>query len=63
MEPPLALPLGELSPKVTERALQALPIGSGIAKMASTSDLSFEERSDAAISQDPVDNRSLPAKT
>ena len=29
MEPPLALPLGELSPKVTERALQALPIGSG----------------------------------
>ena len=28
-EAPLALPLGELSPKVTERALQALPIGSG----------------------------------
>ena len=28
-EAPLALPLGELSPKVTERALQALPISSG----------------------------------
>ena len=28
-EAPLALPLGELSPKVTERALQALPTGSG----------------------------------
>ena len=28
-EAPLALPLGELSPKVTERALEALPIGSG----------------------------------
>ena len=26
---PMALPLGELSPKVTERALQALPISSG----------------------------------
>ena len=25
----MALPLGELSPKVTERALQALPISSG----------------------------------
>ena len=28
-EAPLALPLGELSPKVTERALQALPISTG----------------------------------
>ena len=28
MEPPLALPLGELSPKVTERALQPLLHGS-----------------------------------
>ena len=28
-EAPLALPLGELSPKVTEGALEALPIGSG----------------------------------
>ena len=63
-EAPLALPLGELSPKVTERALQALPISTGhcsndthLRLVIPRSEATWESR------RTRLDHMVLPAKT
>ena len=63
-EAPLALPLGELSPKVTERALQALPISTGhcsndthLRLVIPRSEATWQSRGTQP------DNRVLPAKS